>query len=136
MAKKDVLTPQETLSKLVAKYGQEKEILDKYKKSTDADNKQIKTIMIEAGLETFDAGGYQAKYSVSKSESYDEDALIEYIHKHKALEVCIKTEEHVDEDVLEDLIYKGKISKTEVAALDKFRIVKETPKLTIKKVGK
>lgn len=136
MAKKNTLTPKELLGKLVAKYGQEKEVLDKYKKSTDADNKQIKSIMMEEGLDSFESDGYEAKYSVSKSESYNTEALLEYIHKHKDLEPCIKTQEYIDENVLEDLIYKGKLSKTEVAALDKFRIVKETPKLTIKKVGK
>lgn len=125
-----------TLEELIPLYGQEKEIMDKYKKSTDAVNKQIKELMVKEGQDEKEAGGYIAKYSVSYTESYDMEKLIEYIHKHKNLESCIRTQEYVDETVLEDLIYKGKLSKTEVASLDKFRIVKETPRLTIKKVGK
>ncbi len=123
-----------TLEQLIPKYGEEKAVLDTYKKSTDAVNKQIKELMVEQGLAEKAAGGYVARYSVSKSESYNTEALLNYMHKHKEFEPCIKTQEYVDEQALEDLIYKGKISKTKITALDKFRIVKETPKLIIKKV--
>lgn len=133
MAKKAETTL--TLDKLIPMYGKDKAVLDEYKKSTDLANKRIKELMVEQGLNEKEAGGYLVKYSISVSESYDTDQLIEYIHKHKDLEPCIKTREYIDEAVLEDLIYKGKLSKTEVAALDKFRITKETPKLTVKKVG-
>ena len=108
--------------------------MDVYKKDVDAKNKVIKKLMAEEGLEEKEVEGWEARYSVRVSESYNEEAMLEYMHKHKEFADCIRTKEYIDEAVLEDLIYKGAIPKNKVAALGKFRVTKETEVLTIKRV--
>lgn len=134
MATKKKAVTAVTLEKLVPLYGRDKAILDEYKKSTDLANKRIKELMAEKGLEDYTSEGYKAVYSVSESKSYNMEALLEYMHKHEEFAPCIKTQEYVDEDVLENLIYNGKIAKTKVAELAKFRVIKKSPRLTVKKV--
>lgn len=131
MAKK--ATELSTLDKLIPAYGKDKGMVDKYKKTADAANKQIKEIMVKLNLTEYTAKGYTAKYSVSKKEEYKEEVL-DYIKQFKELKSCIKTTEYIDWDVFEELVYAGKVSQETVAGLKNYRYYKETPKLTIKKV--
>lgn len=132
MAKKPIELS--TLEKLVPVFGKDKGMADEYKKSADVANKRIKEIMVKLKLTEFVAGGYKAIYSVAKSESYNEEAVLAYMHQHKELTPCIKTQEYVDWNVFEELVYAGKIPQTKIAALKKYKVIKETPKLTVKKV--
>jgi hypothetical protein len=131
----------ESLTKLIPEFGEVKTKADAYKKEADAKNKVIKKLMSEAGLEEKEVEGWQVRYSVVRTESYDEEALIEYLKadwvKRNGSMECpfIKTKEYIDEEVLEDYIYHGKLPKKLVASLDKFRIVKETEKLNVKRVN-
>ena len=132
MAKKSIELS--TLEKLVPVFGKDKGLADEYKKAAEVSNKRIKELMSQLKLTEVSAGGYTAKYSVSKETKYKDAEALEYMHQNKELAPCIKTEEYIDWDVFEELVYAGKIPQEKVAALKKFQYVKETPKLTIKKV--
>ena len=125
------------LNELVARYGKTNAELKVLKTSADADNKEIKSIMSSTGLTEYEAGGYKAKYSVSKSESFDDDKLVKKLKEfmfdgksaHKA--GLIDYVPVVNMEVLEDFIYNGKIN---AASLADCKVTKETARLTISKV--
>lgn len=125
------------LNELVARYGKTNAELKVLKTSADADNKEIKSIMSSTGLTEYEAGGYKAKYSVSKSESFDDDKLVKKLKEcmfdgksaHEA--GLIDYVPVVNMEVLEDFIYNGKINAAE---LTDCKVTKETARLTISKV--
>lgn len=129
-----IVEKKESLTTLIPEFGEIKSKADDFKKQAEAKNKAIKKLMAEEGITEKEVEGWQVKYLVSTSDSYDEDAMLEFMKKHKQFAECIKTREYIDEEVLEDLIYHGKLSKNLVASLDRFRTVKETEKLLIKRV--
>lgn len=128
MAKKTI-----RLSDLAKEYVEVKAQYDVLKKKEAELNKQIKAIMATEGMASVDLGNAIVEYSERTSDVYDEEAMLGYMHKHKAFAPCIKTKEYMDADVLEDLMYKGEISKKLQAGLDEFRITKITQVLKIKK---
>ena len=128
MAKKTV-----KFTDLVSQYVEVKLIYDEAKKKEAELNKQIKAIMSEKGLNEVQWNDTVIQYSERTSDVYDEEAMLGYMHKHKAFAPCIKTKEYMDADVLEDLMYKGEISKNLQAGLDEFRTTKITQVLKIKK---
>ena len=128
MAKKTV-----KFTDLISQYVEVKLIYDEAKKKEAELNKQIKAIMSEKGLIEVQCGDTTIQYSERTSDVYDEEAMLGYMHKHKAFAPCIKTKEYMDADVLEDLMYKGEISKKLQAGLDEFRTTKITQVLKIKK---
>lgn len=128
MAKKTV-----KFTDLVSQYVEVKLIYDEAKKKEAELNKQIKAIMSEKGLNEVQWNDTVIQYSERTSDVYDEEAMLGYMHKHKAFAPCIKTKEYMDADVLEDLMYKGEISKKLQAGLDEFRTTKITQVLKIKK---
>src|SRR5574344_2701828 len=98
----------ESLQELVKRYGTFKEEADKFKKQIDADNKEIKNIMSAKGLETCEAGGYEATYKVIVSEDFDETKLIKRLENYN-VEGLIKMKPYVDMQILENAIYSGEI---------------------------
>ena len=133
MARTKAVEPKKSLKELVPLYGKTNEEAKALKKSLDSWNKDIKEIMRTKKMDNTDVDGWTAKFEVRVSEAYDEDALLEYMHKHKEFTSCIKTKEYVDQNTLEELIYNGNISKKLLLGLDKFRIKKETEYLTVSK---
>lgn len=127
------------LNELVARYGKTNAELKVLKTSADADNKEIKSIMSATGLTECEAGGYKAKYSVSKSESFDDEKLLSKLktlavnEEQLASEIpgLVEYKPVINMDVLEDAIYNGKISPAELADC---KVTKETARLTISKV--
>lgn len=119
----------ESLQALVKRYGTFKEEADKFKKQIDADNKEIKNIMSAKGLETCEAGGYEATYKVIVSEDFDETKLIKRLENYN-VEGLIKMKPYVDMQILENAIYSGEIKPTDLADC---KTREETPRLTIKK---
>lgn len=125
------------LNELVARYGKTNAELKVLKASADADNKEIKDIMSSTGLHEHVSGGYKAKYSVSKSESFDEEKLVkklkEYNFDGKSAHEAglIDYVPVVNMETLENFIYDGKIN---AAQLSDCKVVKETARLTISKV--
>lgn len=127
------------LNELVARYGKTNAELKVLKTSADADNKEIKDIMSSTGLHEHVSGGYKAKYSVSKSESFDEEKLVETLKHLKIndeqfasdIPGLIEYKPVVNMDALENAIYNGNVSASDLAGC---KVVKETARLTISKV--
>ena len=131
----------EELKTLVERYGNLKKEMDSYKKQVDSDNKAIKEVMSETGITEFTAGGLVARYSVAVSESFDEDKLLAKIEKMtftsaNGSEIAvgsglgvIKMRPTIDMEALENAIYNGYVNAADLADC---KVVKETPKLTIK----
>jgi hypothetical protein len=96
--------------------------------------KEIKKFMSTSGLDKVTSEHFVASYSVSKSESFDEEKLINRL-KALGCSHVIKTVEVVDMELLESAIYDGQIAGSELADC---KVVKEIPKLVVKvkKAGK
>ena len=126
----DVRTPEEKLSQLLPVYEANKSKMDSYKKLVDKDNKEIKSIMLGAGLKEFIAGNIKATCSVSEREDFIEEALIAKLKEMKVPGV-VKKKEYVDMDALENAIYNGKI---DAAALANCQTKKEVVTLRVTKL--
>ena len=122
-----------TLDNLIPAYAENKAILDDYKKICDKENKQIKELMTD---DTYEAGGYKATKSVQVRESMNEDKLLDMLKDVGGSyeNGLIKTKEYVDMDVLESMLYKGKIPKDILMQIDKCRESKEVVTLRISKI--
>lgn len=121
------------LEKLIPQYAQDKLLLDTYKKTCDAENAEIKQLMLEENKTTFEADGYIANRIVSVRETMNEDALLAIAHHHGIPEI-VKTKEYIDFEALEDAIYNGRISKDILIEIGKARESKEIVTLKISKV--
>ena len=123
----------EKLDKLVPQYAQTKQQADTYKKQSDKENAEIKSIMTSLALQHYEAGGYKVIRSVQKRESINEEQLIEIAHKYNIPDV-IKTKEYIDFDALEKAIYDGNISQDVLLEMDKAKDVKHVVQLRISKL--
>lgn len=123
----------EKLDKLVPQYAQTKQQADTYKKQSDKENAEIKSIMTSLALQHYEAGGYKVVRSVQKRESINEEQLIEIAHKYNIPDV-IKTKEYIDFDALEKAIYDGNISQDVLLEMDKAKDVKHVVQLRISKL--
>lgn len=125
------------LDELVPKYGANKAEADDLKKIVDAQNKQIKELMAEADIESYEAGGYVASVSTTEKSKFNEAKLLNVIKGNKELaEQVIKTQEYVDMDMLENILYTGKVSKDMLLELDKCKETSAVVTLRIKKAKK
>lgn len=121
------------LDELIPQYAQNKAEMESYKKICDRENAEIKSIMKSFVVQTYQAGGYKASYSVSKRESMNEEMLLQIAHMHGIPEI-VKTKEYIDFDALEKAIYDGKISDDILMEMDKAKETKEVVTLRISKV--
>ncbi len=126
----DVRTPEEKLSQLLPVYEANKSEMDSYKKLVDKDNKEIKSIMLGAGLREFVVDDIKASCSISEREDFIEEALIAKLKKMKVPGI-VKKKEYVDMDALENAIYNGKI---DAAALADCQTKKEVVTLRVNKL--
>ena len=110
----DVKTPEEKLSQLLPVYEANKSEMDSYKKLVDKDNKEIKSIMLGAGLREFVVDDIKASCSVSEREDFIEEALIAKLKEMK-VQGIVKKKEYVDMDALENAIYNGKVDAASLA---------------------
>lgn len=127
-----------SLKELIPMYGETKQQADELKKTADAQNKQIKKQMSKLLTDDVNSvdkevDGWVATYQLRISESFNEEALIEYINKTPALKGCVKTVQVIDSKKLEDVLYNGKVPKKVLLDLDKFRTKKKTEYLYIKR---
>lgn len=121
------------LDKLIPQYAMNKTEADAYKKLCDKENAQIKALMADLDNPVYETGGYKATYSVSTRESMNEDKLLEIAHIYGISEI-VKTKEYIDFDILEDAIYKGRISEDVLMEMNKAREVKEVVTLRVTKI--
>lgn len=112
----------------IEKFFKYKQELDKYKKSTDEMNKEIKKFMKELDLEEFITyNGFKAKVTTSKRESLNESAVIDKL-KELNITAPIKTVEVIDYTALEDAIYNGKL---DASILSEYKEIKEVVTLKV-----
>lgn len=123
----------EKLNKLVPQYAQTKQQADEYKKRSDKENAEIKSIMTSLALQHYEAGGYKVVRSVQERESINEEMLLEIAHIHGIPEI-VKTKEYIDYDALEKAIYDGKISQDILLEMDKAKEVKHVVQLRVSKI--
>lgn len=128
----DVRTPEEKLSQLLPVYEANKSKMDSYKRLVDKDNKEIKSIMLGAGLREFIVDDIKASCSVSERQDFIEEALIAKLKEMKVPGI-VKKKEYVDMDALENAIYNGKI---DAAALANCQTKKEVVTLRVSKIKK
>jgi len=128
----EVRMPEEKLADILPVYEANKSQMDLYKKLVDKDNKEIKSIMLEANITEFVADDIKAICSVSVREDFIEEALINKL-KEIGVPGIIKQKEYVDMDALENAIYNGKIN---AAALADCQIKKEIVTLRVNKLNR
>lgn len=119
------------LNELIENYGIKKSLSDSIKKELDGLNKEIKKSMLAEGLTEAVSDNYTAKYQVRKSESLDEDKVIEILIDNN-IEGIIKTKAYIDEDALENAIYNGKLNADILKQINEAKIVKESAALVVK----
>ena len=131
------------LQSCAMEYADDKAMESVLKKRLSGNNATIKELMTQLDETEVEIGnGQKVVYSVSESTKTDEEQLIATLKKLVPGTKCIKTKvvEYIDEDILEGEIYKDvdhKIfTETVMTEMGKCSTVTETPKLTIKKVGK
>ena len=99
---------------LVPKYKEVNDTYSKVNKEKSDLGKKIKDIMHESGLELFVEGDVKVTYKNNPREEFNEEKLIERLKELKVKGV-IKKKEYVDEDALENAIYKGTINASDLA---------------------
>ena len=118
---------------LVTDYIDNKSLEAKYKSLASSGNTKIKQIMTNKNLTSFSCGSGTVTLSERKSESFNEDELIEFLMSKGHEGDIVKTKRYVDYDALESAIYHEKLSKDDVKELDKYKEIKVTQVLNIKK---
>ena len=126
----DGQTQKELLNSIIECFYKDKQTADKYKKSAEEYNKEIKDIMGNIKIDEFETdSGLIAKLTHKQSESFNEEKLLA---KMKELNIpgIIKTREYVDMEALENEIYNENIDASELASC---REIKETIALKVSK---
>lgn len=123
------------LDELIPQYASNKSEMESYKKICDRENAQIKSIMRDMDLSSYEAGGYKATYTVSERESMNEEMLLEIAHKYGIPEI-VKTKEYIDYDALENAIYNEQISQDVLLEMNKAKESKEVVTLRVSKIKK
>lgn len=126
----DGQTQKELLNSIIECFYKDKQTADKYKKSAEEYNKEIKDIMGDIKIDEFETdSGLIAKLTHKQSESFNEEKLLA---KMKELNIpgIIKTREYVDMEALENAIYNEVINASELSSC---REIKETVALKVSK---
>ena len=133
MENNEVKIKEQNLDIAIQDFFKHKEKLEEYKKMADTENKFIKYIMNELELDKFmTSNGLQAKLTKSNKETFNEPALIEKLIESDVTKEAIKLVPQIDFNVLEDLIYNGKLDASELTPYKEVKVV-ETLKVTMKK---
>ena len=105
------------LTTLINQYALNKSELDSYKELCDKENKEIKKLMKESELTSFDTGKYTAKIGVQERTKFDEDKAImllqnAYLNNELSKDLLDKIIIHkpcINMEALEKCIYNGLI---------------------------
>jgi len=123
------------LEDLITSFYQDKELLEKYKKSTTKYNEEIKQQLAKADLDKFETSeGLIAKISTQKRESFNEEKLIQRLKELK-ITTPIKTVEVIDYEELENVIYNNELDATKITDCKQVKEV-TTLRVSKKKGGK
>jgi hypothetical protein len=135
MGRLNLESPIKSLDELVPQYCEDKSKLDALKKVVDSENAILKEQLYNSGTDTYSAGGYTVKRTVSNRESLNEAKLMEVLRKHK-IEGIIKTKEYVDLDELETYLYHNEPTDEFATDLANCKTVTEVIQLRISKAKK
>lgn len=119
------------LESLVEKFGQVKKDFKLLKKESDDLTKTIKDIMVSENITSVKTAHYNAVLQARTSESLDEDKVIKILKDNK-IKGIIKTKQYIDEEALEEAIYKGKIDTNIIKQINDAKIVNITNALIVK----
>lgn len=103
------------------------------KKDVDERGKEIKQIMQDENLDSFDTGSYTAKFTLQRRETMDESKVISILQKRGFDGKIVKLKPYVDMDELESAIYHDKLPKDVQDELSACVVVKEIPTLKVTK---
>lgn len=95
----------EKLKKLIPQFKKDKTAFDALKKVTEKQNAEIKEIMKANDLTEFEVDDVKVTYSVQDKSSFNEAQLIAKLKELKIPGV-VKKKEYIDENALEDAIFK------------------------------
>lgn len=121
-----------TLEELIPIYGENNTQYNGLKKVVGEQSSEIKKLMQGNKIDEKSVGAWTAKITVKKSESFNDEKLLNII-KQLGLDELIKTKEYVDTDAMEEAIYNGTITQNMLLEISKAQEVKESVALTIKK---
>ena len=123
MARKKIEKPL-TLEELIPAYGEQNTECNALKKVVADLNTKIKEAIHKAKQENKDLNirGWKCSLTVEEKKEMNEDKLLEFCKEHNLK--CVKTKEYVDGDLLEKLIYSGKISEELLVEMDKCNDIK------------
>lgn len=127
----------EKLDELIPQYAENKAVKDRYEKLCNADNSEIKRLMADYALFSYQAGEYTASRSVSERESFNEEMLLDIVRAFDTPELgIIKTKEYIDYDALEAAIYNDMLGKDELLNIQKAKETKFVITLRVSKKRK
>ena len=130
MTKKDV---NERLEQLIPSYIVNKDKEKEFKDLASAENTEIKAIMTEFKMASYETESGSVTLSERVNEDFVEEKLIEYLKERGISDGIIKTREYVDFDALESAIYHEKISGDNLKEMDSCKEKKVTQVLRISK---
>ena len=103
------------------------------KKDVDERGKEIKQIMQDEDIDSFDTGAYTAKFTLQRRETMDESKVIAILQKRGFDGKIVKLKPYVDMDELESAIYHDELPKDVQDELSACVVVKEIPTLKVTK---
>lgn len=120
------------LALLIESYIENKQNEKIYKDNASVENTQIKELMKSLNLSEFSTALGTATITEQKSETFIEEALIDFLKKNNVASDIVKTKEYVDFDALESAIYHERISSELVKEMASCKETKTTTVLRIK----
>ena len=119
------------LTMLVDAFAEVKARFEAAKKDVDDRGKEIKQIMQDENLDSFDTGSYTAKFTLQRRETMDESKVIAILQKRGFDGKIVKLKPYVDVDALESAIYHDELPKEVQDELSACVVVKEIPTLKV-----
>ena len=125
-----------TLEKLVPEYVSNNAESKAYGKVATEASKSIKDILKSVNMDTINVGEYKVSITHVDKSYMDTDKLLTFVKSELSDELknkIIKTREYVDEEALENLMYKNEIDDDTKAKMAKCLVVKEELRLNVRK---
>lgn len=132
MAKQKVETKNEVvdLEPVISRFYSNNTQLKTLKTLTEADSALIKEAMQKQNIfNIVTADGVVADITITQSESFNEEQLLEFAKTLK-IKGLVKKREYVDMTALEDAVYHGLVNAVD---LQPFQVTRESTRLTVKK---
>lgn len=130
----DIEAKKKRLTELVNEYAELDSLIKEKTKIAKEQNAEIKELMKDLDITSFDGDDYTAIYSIRKKEYFDEEPMMEWMKRRRVAQWSIKTREYIDMKIFEDALYQGKISEMNLDYIkSNFKKCDETVALSMKK---